>query len=152
MKIKIAILFVGLFLTINAAFGNFSAPVMDTSYQPNSLKESAFLKQYGTDDTSRALILHWFTKRHLFSALTILSGAGTVGLAVSPGSQKGTNSAAGFYAIGLVLGIAVGTMVTIAFLIPFLTHSRKKLLRLLTNYRDNGALPKKYRKKLVIDK
>jgi hypothetical protein len=116
-----------------------------------NLKAKAFLKQYGTDDTSRALIVYWFKKRHIFSALSILSGAATGAAAIALGSSANSNSLGGFAeTLGLTLTVATGTLATILFLIPFLTHSRKKLLRLLTNYRNNESLPKKYRKKLVI--
>lgn len=155
MKIKIAILFAGLFLTINVSYSNFSVPVIDTSLQSISLKEKAFLKQYGTDDTARALIHYWFKKRHLFASLA--SGSGVLALFSAGSISKGGggNSTAidkpyfidpaAFFA---VMGLLVGCIL----IIPFLTHSRKKLLRLLEKYKAGNPIPKKYRKRLIIDK
>lgn len=148
MKRRVVILSALLLLLINTASGNFNPT--DTSNKPWRIKESAFIEKYGENEKAKTFIIGWFSKRHVFTALSILSGAGTVGLAVSirEPSQNSRDAYAGLIVAGLIFGVAAGTLITIGFFIPVLTHSRKKLYRLLEKHKNGEQLPKRYRKQL----
>lgn len=86
----------------------------------------------------------------MFSALAGISAVGTVVLAATQNSGSGGSAAIDRpYLFDPALGLAVvGVIFSVIFIIPVITHSRKKLQLILDNYKAGKNVPKKYRKKL----
>lgn len=135
-----------------ASAGNVIAATVfpDTLSKPWRIKESAFLEKYGDSEKTKKFIRGWFTTRHVFTALSAVTGISTAGLALSLVSSAGSNSsAAGFYELAIVLGVTLGVFITGVFLIPLLTHSRKKLYRILEKHKNGQEIPKKFKRQLT---
>ena len=116
----------------------------------HKLSQQQFLDQYGTDDSSRALIKYYFQRRN--AAKWILyygAGTGAVSAIAYALIWAGAGSATGLgaiFAIIIVLsGLFTGAIFALTGLLFLLTYSRKKLFRLLKNYHRGNGIPKKIR-------
>ena len=143
-----------LFVVINnTSFGNFCNYTPDTIAKKQRLTKSYFLEKYGDNDNTRKFIEAWFFKRHFFSALAGVSGFGAAVLTATHVKSGSGNSAAidRPFLFDPALGLAVvGAIFSVIFIIPVITHSRKKLLWILDSFKARKPVPKKYRKKLGV--
>ena len=148
MNTKSVLLLTVLLIVLNTAFCNFSVPVADTSYQPISLNKPTLLKKFGTDDTSLTLIDYWFSHRSVYKYLS-LAGAAGAGICAVALAQENSDSLGGLADKALLaLNIATGGLILIVSLTGFLFFPRKKLLKLLLDYRAGKPLPKKLKQKI----
>ncbi len=114
------------------------------SQSPDTIRDSKayklsydeFQNQYGTDDTSAALIDLFFSKRDekAFGQMTMLPLSTGVTLIMPP--------------VGVYL-MAISTPIFVNGLIVQSKYSRKKLLAALNNYHDNQALSLSHQKKVT---
>lgn len=153
MKLNFLIFAISFLFIIRQAEANYSMLPVDSAGKP--LKESVLLKKYGKDDTAAALIRYWFGKRYLFMALSggiffASAGAGIVVARAGTHYSSGVGNAGGFYYMAMVMAAALGGILALFLVIPLLTHSRKKLIRLLESYTSGKLLPKKYRERIHI--
>lgn len=122
---------------------------IDTLHRPWQLKQSEFLKKYGTDYTTGRLIRYWFNKRQTLKTETI--GSGAVAAVVVIPLMKAVNSGSG-WAFGLILLLGgTITAASVIFLVSFprfISFSRKKLFVLLDGLTNGKPLPRKYQKRL----
>jgi hypothetical protein len=142
-----------LFVVINnTSFGNLCSYTPDTSIKKQRLTKSWFLEKYGDNNNTKNFIEAWFFRRHFFSALAGLSGFGAVVLTAMQKSGSGNSTAIDRpFLFDPALGLAVaGAIFSVIFIIPVITHSRKKLLRILNSYKAGKPVPKKYKKKLGV--
>jgi hypothetical protein len=149
LKPKLLILTAFILFAVKNSQANFSFPLADSSVNP--LKEAILLKKYGDDDTCKALIKFWFGKRFLATALSGLFWTGAAGsaIAVLKNSQNNRNPNGWFIDTDAFFAV-FGTIVGAILVIPLLTHSRRKLVRILENYKAGKPLPKKYKRKIHI--
>lgn len=150
MKPKLVILTSFFLFTLNNIHANSSIQPADSSGNP--LKEKMLLKKYGDDDTTKALIQYWFSKRKIFTGLAGASfgiaAYSTTKISKSPGRITAPDNPF-FIDPNAFFGVA-GAIAGALFLIPIITHSRKKLVRLLEDYKAGKSLPKKYRQRIHI--
>jgi hypothetical protein len=138
-----------LFFSPNGEASNFNFQP-DSSISPKQLKEKNLLKKYGDDDTARALILYWFGKRHLHTAFVI----GTVVILGSAAIEllPITGNSAGAFLVGFGLAVSAffAGLAALFFVMNLFHFSRRKLVRILENYKAGKSLPKKYKRKIHI--
>jgi hypothetical protein len=151
MKSKLILSSIVFFLAFKLSATNFIIFGQDSSIYPKALKENTLLKKYGNDDTCQALIKYWFSKRYLATALSGLFWTGAAGsaIAVLKNSQNNRNPNGWFIDMDAFFAV-FGTIVGAILVIPLLTHSRRKLVRILENYKAGKPLPKKYKRKIHI--
>ena len=122
-------------------------PADSSSSKPHKLSQKEFLKKYGTDDSSRALIKDYFNKRAWFRNAALLYGtlSGTGYIILNGIASKGSDvvNGKGVFAAFLVLLFGVATPV-VAY--RWLRTSRKKLFGILEDYKKNKILPEKIRR------
>ena len=142
-----------LFITIIFVLSSYAAtstavPVDSSTLRLHKLSQKEFLKNYGSDDTSRALIKDYFNKRSWFRNAALIYGAlsGT-GYTIlngivthSSGDEDRVVNGKGVFAAFLVLLFGVATPV-VAY--RWLRTSRKKLFSILEDYKKNKVLPEK---------
>jgi len=113
------------------------------------IDQMTFLKKYGRDDSSSALIYFYFAKRSKTKSMVLmaLSASAMVGLfsaielANSPQTNNPDDFADAFAFLWLALSIyAVATFTTIG-IVRLIKYSRKKLLHHLKNYFDGNPIP-----------
>lgn len=153
MKYKLVIIFTNIFLSVADGKCTTTIALPDTVAKPWRIKEPAFIEKYGENEKTKKFIEAWFTKRHLFTALSAAGGAVTVGLAflIKEPSQNSGNAYAGLLVAGIVFAVAIGTLFTFGFFIPFLAHSRKRLYRILEKHKNGEKIPKRFKRKLEGD-
>lgn len=116
------------------------------------LTKQEFLDKHSTDDSLRVLINHFYAQRR-DGGLMALTIPGTV-LAVSAGVATDillfSNSGGFFIPAFTVLSISVAAPTAIILgpigTVLFLTHSRKKLYLIVSDYKNGKGLPENYRK------
>jgi hypothetical protein len=106
-----------------------------------------FLENYGKDDTSRALINFFFTKRNRAITLTLIGGGGSVIADIAFNSFLNSVSLAtlGDLILGyILLNLAVDVAFTLLVIgiIRWLVYSRRKLLSILKNYSNGKGIPR----------
>jgi hypothetical protein len=146
-----------LMLKFAAASNLVSSPLRDSSirHKEHKLNEKEFLEKYGRDDSSRALISFYFLKRSkgitrfsIAAPSTVLPGIALVPVANKAEGDKGNMhdaSAAGGLTILLCGAIAFLSLATAVWV----RYSRKKLLRVLTDYSIGKHIPKGIAKNMV---
>lgn len=143
MKIRLFSI-LGLFLLIQKLSAA-SIQISDTAGRRLHPKERAFLEEQGTDELSKAVIRKFFSIRRQYkiavsgmAAATVIAGVGVI----NEKNKSGSSLA------GLVLWDVALFFTGLAFLLSFgafLFHSKRRLLKMLENYRATGNLPRKYR-------
>jgi hypothetical protein len=118
----------------------------DTLSKPWRLNKQEFLKRYGDNEKVKKFITAWFTTRYVSSALSAATGIATGVLIIDLAPYAAGGNA--YAALSLVLVGFTGTLMTIIFLIPFLTHSRKKLYKILEKYKNRQEIPRRFRRQL----
>lgn len=127
----------------------------DTAMPKSILHKEAMLKEFGDNDTCRALIEYWYSKRSTYGILSgISAGVAAVGsLWLYTANEKSSDNLVG---LSNILGellfsaflILAGGILLIIFSTLFISNPRKKILRLLNNFGKTGTLPKKYLNKI----
>jgi hypothetical protein len=157
-------LFIGFCISASGASGlPRSALLKDTSIINKNLyklNEGQFMDRYGTDDSSRALIHFFFSKRtksfqYILIPLAIDAIAGILIGIFGPLVMAGAGYI-GYLLILIITGL-VGVTITLSILggATLIKYSRKKLFRLLTIYHAGGSIRKHisgtaYFKKLLL--
>jgi hypothetical protein len=147
-KLRLLILFLIAFSSLKATV--FCYPLKDTSQIPqtHSLNRQQFLTNYGTDDTSSALINYWFGRRSASKYMSIV-GTVTVGLGTISLNSVKSDSLGGLFSKGVfALAIVTGVIILLLSFTRFLLFSRKKLLRALKDYHNGKPLSKKLKNKI----
>ncbi len=150
MKHKLLILLIISIASVNTAKCVTVIAYPDTLSKPWRLNKQEFLKKFGEDDTTRALINYWYNERHLLFGLTtasvIVGAGGGIGLL----SLNTHGSVAAYAGIGYVVLVAFGIITFPVFLMALLFRSRKKLFRLISDHKEGKRLRKGLRKRLHI--
>lgn len=129
----------------------------DTAMPKSILHKEALLKEFGDNDTCRALIEYWYTGRSFFGVMAAISGAVATMAGVwmaatdnrdDASSGNGSSGLDFFDYLGAVLVFSVSASLFVLFLPLYLSYPRKKLLRILNNFKETGSLPKKYLSKI----
>lgn len=130
----------------------------DTTIPKTSLKKAALLKEFGNNDTCRALIEYWYSKRTIFNILSgvsagLAAGGGLWYSAILKDDNRNNDNLGGFVVLmGEILLAALlvvaGGILLLIFTILLINSPRKKLHRILANFRNTGILPKKYLNKI----
>ena len=152
MRILFSIVFI-FFTKVSLASIGDGAYVHDTSIiiSKNNyrLSEAEFLKKYGRDDSSRALIQYYFYKRGkekkiLFVPLaTAASAATTIGIvSIFTSLSLSVSSLIGFFAVFLLTVASLAILsLCITGTMMLIFNGRKKLLVRLNNYYSGGHIP-----------
>lgn len=148
MKLRFYLLTVFLSLQINATFANYNPA--DTSARPWHLSKPEFLKRYGDDDTSRALIRYWYNERNVLSYLTTASVLTVAGGGIGILATQNSSTLPDIASLAYVLLMGIGTIAFIPFFTGLLFRSRKKLWRLIDKYKKGEGLPKGVKRRLHI--
>jgi hypothetical protein len=154
MKTKYFILSAFLFLSSNELHASFSCNDADSSIHPNSLKKKILMKKYGENPAVRSFIHYWFSKRLVFAMFS--GGGGSLSIvfttAIPKSSSRNTTVADGALIPPALLFAVLGALAGCILLIPLLTHSRKKLVHLLEDYKAGRPIAKKYQKRIDLYK
>jgi hypothetical protein len=126
------------------------------------LSQKDFLENYGKDDSSRALINFYFTKRNRAITLTWIGGGGSViaDIALNSFLNSSSISTLGDLIVGyLLLNLAATAAFTLLVIgiVRWLVLSRRKLLSILRNYNLSKGIPRNilksrgFKKKLSLE-
>jgi hypothetical protein len=149
-------LLVILLLATGAAFASGATILLpedsSTLLPEHKLNRKEFLRKYGRDDSSRALIAFFYYKRGA-SQGTVASGA-VMGIVSGIAFDRATNVAESgnasfadaFYAFALSMVVAAGIAVFSIGTVIWIRYSRKRLLRLLKDYFNGKSIPRGIRK------
>jgi hypothetical protein len=125
-----------------------SFPVDSSLSKPYKLSQKAFLKKYGTDDSSRALIRYYFNKRNwLRNAALVYAALACTGYLIlnaivtqTSGDEDRVVNGKGVFAAVLVSAFGLAAPI-VAY--RWLRTSRKRLFKMLNDYRMDKSIPKK---------
>jgi len=113
-----------------------------------------FLDHYGKDDSTKAIINGFFSKRRIaiYETVIPIAAAGVSGIFISKlGNQTNVKADVGgtgfLVVISLALVIYAAPVYIIDGQIKLLVFNRKKLLTLLTNYNSGKPLPERLKHK-----
>lgn len=127
-----------------------SLPVDSSSSKPYKISQKAFLKKYGADDSSRALINYYFSKRKGLrnGALLYASLAGAGYLVFNAVVTQASGRDVAVTGTG-VLAVLLGTALALA--VPLVAYrwlrtSRKSLFSMLNDYKMGKPIPEKVMK------
>ena len=127
----------------------FAKDTSDPLIKEYKTDEMTFLKKYGRDDSSSALIYFYFAKRSKTKSMVLLalSTSAAVGLfsavvlASYPNANNPDDFADAFAFLWLALSIYAVATFTIIGIVRLIKYSRKKLLHHLKNYFDGVPIP-----------
>ena len=146
-KVLLSFILANFFMLFSFLESSASIPFDSSLLKPHKLSQKEFLKKYGTDDSSRALIKDYFNKRAWFRNAALLYGtlSGTGYIILNGIATKGSDvvNGKGVFAAFLVLLFGLTTPV-VAY--RWLRTSRKKLFEMLEDYKKNKILPEKIRR------
>src|SRR5665213_4180832 len=145
------ILILGLFSFMNlqlSVFASASLSLKDSLPNANhQLSENEFLTRYGKDDSSRALIHFYFSKRKGAKKLMFIPGAIGISVAVPlvAAYNQGSDSPSGIADVLLIELISLAAMTGIIFSLTggsrLIIFTRKLLLDRLLRYEKDGFIP-----------
>jgi len=153
-KLIAFIFFLSLSFNLSFATGFTPVNVGDTLEQPvkeHKLTREQFLEKYGRDDSSRAFINFYFTKRKKSEKMILISLATLIVLSIfaavvfSNYSDRYPDRVDDYGAVSLIIFFGGGIYAASAFLITgivrLMIYSRKKLLNLLKDYHAGHSFP-----------
>ena len=123
------------------------------SIRPKSWTKEDFIREFGFNDSSKALINLFFIKNKKAKDQTIIGGAMLIGgiIAIAdpfePGDdQKGFGDL--IRPVAEPAALTLGTILTTSGITKLGKYTKQKLSLLLENYKKGILIPKKYSKKL----
>lgn len=120
----------------------------DDTAKINQWTREDFIKEFGANDSARALIRLFFKKKQMALPQSIIGSLLIGGTAVAVVNQESGDDTKGAEIILIPVAAATGLVVTTVGAIKLGKFTKQKLYSILHNYKNGIALPKKYRKKL----